>query len=139
MTSSDRFWSKVDRREGECWLWTAGLNQHGYGWFHNSESQLAHRHAYELLRGPIPDGLVIDHLCRNRACVNPDHMEPVTRGENVRRGAKGRLVTHCVNGHVYDEANTYTRGNGTRSCRTCRRAQKRRFDERRRAAQLLAA
>lgn len=87
----------------------------------DGERKVVHRIAYELLVGPIPDGLQLDHLCRVRNCVNPDHLEPVTGQENMRRGYFG-TKTHCPNGHAYDEANTYifsnTRGRH-RQCRTC--------------------
>lgn len=92
------FLEKVDKTD-TCWNWTGYLNL-GYGVF---KSKRAHRVAYEHLVGPIPEGLVIDHLCRNRACVNPEHMEPVTNKENVLRGigpsAQAARLTHCVNGH----------------------------------------
>lgn len=89
-TLSERFWSKV-RVTHECWLWIAGLDHYGYGQFHLDRKVVkAHRLAYELVIGPIPVGLDIDHVCRVRRCVNPWHMELVTRGENVRRGLKHR-------------------------------------------------
>ena len=109
-----RFWGKVAKTD-ECWNWTAATT-YGYGvmGFHESgkhRTVRAHRVSYELLIGPIPEDLVIDHLCRNRACVNPDHMELVTIGTNVLRGegltAKYAQATHCDNGHEYTEANTY--------------------------------
>jgi hypothetical protein len=83
---ADRFWSKVDR-SGPCWLWTGGTSNAGYGHFHPTKRQGkgAHRVAYELVRGPIPEGLELDHLCRVVTCVNPDHLEPVTHAENMRR------------------------------------------------------
>lgn len=87
----ERFWSKVDA-SGDCWEWTAGVNNRGYGYFHVAVGQSpvgAHRFAYEQLVGPIPDGLVIDHLCRNPPCVNPDHLEPVRFRENLMRGGVG--------------------------------------------------
>lgn len=79
----------------------------------------AHRAAYERAIGPIPAGLVIDHLCRNPWCANPEHLEAVTNRENSRRGLRGRLVVACPNGHPYDPANTLYRANGHRRCRTC--------------------
>lgn len=87
-----RFWAKVDRRgSDECWPWTGAKLQHGYGHLKVGESYPpAHRVAYELLVGPIPEGLQIDHLCRVRDCVNPAHLEPVTNAENGRRGRMAR-------------------------------------------------
>lgn len=83
----ERFWSKVEKSSG-CWAWTGHKNRNGYGWTlgPKGKGESAHRIAYELLVGPIPEGLQIDHLCRNRACVNPDHLEPVTQRVNWQRG-----------------------------------------------------
>lgn len=127
-TLTERFWAKVDGRgEGVCWSWTAALASGGYGLFTVHERMvLSHRFAYELLVGPIPDGLHIDHLCRNRRCVNPDHLEPVTCRENVLRGvsnsARNARKTHCPQGHPYDDENTYITPVGGRNCRACKRA-----------------
>jgi len=131
----NRFWSKVDRRgDDECWPWTAGQNGDGYGLFYVDRSrpkELAHRFAYELLVGPIPEGLDIDHVsesgCAMRHCMNAlAHMEPVTRRENVLRGtglpAANALKTHCAEGHEFTPENTYVYPDGRhRECRTCKR------------------
>lgn len=116
-----RFWAKVDKG-GDCWNWTAAKIWSGYGKFQfNGSSVGAHRVAWTLLRGPIPEGLTVDHLCRNRACVNPAHMELVTRGVNVLRGdtitAANLHKTHCPKGHPYSGRNS----NGQRFCRVCMR------------------
>ena len=128
----DRFWSKVEKSD-ECWDWTAGKVRNGYGrfWF-DGAMKMAHRVAYELEIGPIPDGLQLDHLCRNRACVNPSHLEPVTNAENTRRGDMTNVgmhnasKTHCPKGHPYSDENTYvatrTSGSTHRQCRICKRA-----------------
>lgn len=88
MTPEQRFWAKVDKSSPtECWIWKAAKHRNGYGNFWTGKRpMLAHRYAYTILVGPILTGLQIDHLCRNRACVNPAHMEPVTLQENLRRG-----------------------------------------------------
>lgn len=117
-----RFWDKVERGEpSACWPWLASLNSDGYASFWlDGRQHRAHRLAYEALVGPIPDGLLLDHLCRVRHCVNPDHLEPVTNAENTRRGLCGRLVTECRQGHPYTAENTYIKTNGCRDCKTCR-------------------
>lgn len=143
-----RFWRKVDMQgpttpyaAGRCWQWTAGCDDDGYGAFRSSPVRVvrAYRYAYETLVGPVPPGLVIDHLCRNRRCVCPDHMETVTQGENVRRGdsfaSRNRAKTHCPQGHPYAEENTYRARDGGRKCRTCARERmRRRYRETRAAA-----
>ena len=122
--ADERFWPKVNKTE-TCWLWTAGCGSDGYGRLYVAGRHvLAHRFAYELLVGPIPEGLQIDHLCRVRLCVNPAHMEPVTQQENIRRGESGRwqlAKTHCPQGHPYDTENTNLY-RGMRYCRSCGRA-----------------
>ena len=110
-----------------CWIWQGAENGDGYGRIsvHNN-SRRAHRVSYESFVGPVPAGLVIDHLCRQRMCVNPAHLEPVTNGENVRRGALADLsyrrdtITHCPQGHEYTTSNSYICKRGKRQCRTCR-------------------
>ena len=132
-----RFWAKVDKNGSimpnmttKCWLWTAWRNAKGYGMFCVSEDPrehlLAHRYAYELMKGPIPDHKPLDHLCRNHACVNPDHLEPVTLRENNLRGeglaAISASKTHCPQGHPYTIDNLVRwefEHNGYRVCHLC--------------------
>jgi hypothetical protein len=108
-----------------CWLWLGSLNRdNGYGRFYlRYKSYLAHRFSYELQNGPIQNGLVLDHLCRNTSCVNPKHLEVVTNKENILRGispsAENKRKTHCPIGHEYTEKNTRISKTGKRSCRTC--------------------
>src|SRR5580700_875106 len=104
-----------------CWNWTGAKGLNGYGLFSlNGRFVCTHRAAYMILAGPIPDGLELDHLCRNVACANPAHLEPVTHRENMRRGTKA-TQTHCIRDHEFTEDNTRIRPNGTRACRECAR------------------
>lgn len=129
-TIEQRFWSKVDGGDvTTCWLWTASKDRKGYGRFGITAklTRFAHRWAYEQLIIEVPDGLVLDHLCRNTSCVNPWHLQPVTIAVNVRRGRQWESEkTHCPAGHLYDDGNTYRAPAGHRECRICRRAATRR-------------
>ena len=147
----ERFWPRVDKNGpipnyaphlGPCWIWTGAISSVGYGAFGaervngRNRNALAHRFAYEQLVGPIPEGLVLDHLCRVTRCVNPVHLEPVTHRENLDRGTPSashlnRGKTHCKNGHEFTEENTYWFNEGrSRGCFTCRRETSRRWNER---------
>ena len=117
-----------------CWFWLGAKGAAGYGNLKYKQRTIpAHRAAYETFVGPIPEGLHIDHLCRQPGCINPEHLEPVTKRENERRGIRGLLTTHCPAGHAYDEANTYYYGE-QRHCRTCRRDRARRYYHEQRSA-----
>lgn len=109
--------AKIDM-SGDCWIWTASRKENGYGQFNlGRKNWNAHRLVYLLSGGKIPDDFELDHLCRVRECVNPEHLEPVTRQVNVRR--QFDMITHCPLGHQYSEDNTYM-WRGLRHCRTCR-------------------
>lgn len=123
-SSLDKLVDKIEFTES-CWLWRGTLTDHGYGRVvRPGRSKYAHRVAYEDIVGPIPDGLVIDHLCRVHACVNPDHLEPVTSRVNSLRGetlaARQAAQTHCIKGHPFEGANLVIGTRGARICRTCR-------------------
>lgn len=124
-----RFWSKVSLDlPTECWEWSA-YRHRGYGIFALSfgRNVRAHVYAYQQLVGPIPKGLELDHLCRNKPCVNPLHLQPVTHAVNVSRGDAGAYLaarTHCPKGHAYDEKNTFVCA-GRRRCRRCAREKRR--------------
>lgn len=132
----DRFEAKVARDGSGCWLWNGKVSEKGYGIIQHERRRLyAHRVGFELFVGSVPNGLELDHLCRVRRCVNPAHLEPVPHVENVARGEAGkpqRDRTHCKAGHPYDETNTYTKPDGARGCKECRRAAQRRFQARNR-------
>jgi hypothetical protein len=134
----ERFHTHYNVTPSGCWEWSKALNHGGYGTFaYGGRRMGAHRAAWELLRGPIPAGLDVDHLCRNRRCVNPDHLEPVTRSVNLARGQVGgwnRDITRCRQGHPFSPDNTYTDPRGWRGCRECRSAAKVRYLERKAAA-----
>ncbi|MQB01861.1 MAG: HNH endonuclease [Actinobacteria bacterium] len=148
---AERFWEKVNKDDSSgCWLWTSTLNIGGYGYFKvavvgsapslwlGEKPQAVYRHCYAHrwawidTRGPIPDGLTLDHLCRVRHCVNPNHLEPVTIDVNINRGnpRSKQLAarTHCNAGHPYDEANTYQMPDGSRRCRACQAEAARRYN-----------
>jgi hypothetical protein len=133
-----RFFSKFTQRSPtECWPWTATIDRDGYGRMKvGGKSQRAHRLAYALRIGPVPDGLSVLHRCDNPCCVNPDHLWVGTSSDNMRDMAtKGRGVpprynaakTHCPRRHIYDEANTYISPDGRRHCRACAREHERRY------------
>lgn len=130
--SEERFREDPDTH---CWIWLRSRTLAGYGQW--TAGVLAHRVMYEALVGPIPDGLTLDHLCRNRACCNPGHLEPVTMAENLLRGvgptATNARKTKCVKGHPLSGDNLYRDPRGRRQCRSCRREANREWDRRRRA------
>lgn len=135
----DRFWLRVDRTP-YCWNWI-GVKSNGYGQFNVSTYPTkivkAHRYCYELLVGPIPEGMDLDHTCRNRACVNPHHLEPVTRSENLKRGIAARSPEGlCPRGHKKIPVPTHWKpGRGTTYCRICfLRTQKEQYMKRKEAS-----
>lgn len=117
----DRFWSKVNKTD-YCWVWTSAINTKGYGVFHiNGKVKYAHRLSFVLFGRVIPDGLVLDHLCRRTECVNPDHLEAVSPAVNSQRGKCGKKQ-FCKHGHPFDASNSYIRkDNGARMCKACGR------------------
>jgi hypothetical protein len=125
----DRFWEQITEGPAGCWLWTGDKTDDGYGRFSVNPVFIgAHRWAYQLMRADIPDGLDLDHLCRVTSCVNPWHLDPVTRAENVRR-ALARQV--CDRGHSMADAIERTRhGRIARECRQCSRDRKREYARR---------
>lgn len=126
-----RLAARLAEDENGCHVWTGARSPSGYGHIAiGGRVRNVHRVAYELHVGPIPPGLVLDHLCRNRACANPAHLEPVTSGENTRRGEPAQR-THCPRGHAYDETNTYRTRTGGRACRACKRELQRIYDAKR--------
>jgi hypothetical protein len=130
-TAAERFWEKVRGGDVEtCWLWTGAKvgPANGYGSFIVAwpAKTVAHRWAYEQLIAPVPPGLDLDHLCRNRSCVNPWHLDPVTRKVNLNRGIHANAAkTQCRSGHAFTEVNTRINSRGSRECRECIRIRSR--------------
>lgn len=132
MPARMKFWERIEYTP-TCWLWTGPKTPDGYGITAAKGVRNAHRLSWVLHRGPIPEGMQIDHLCRVRHCVNPDHLELVTLWENVRRGnaptATHAKKTHCIRGHPFDAANTAiyfdALGRAGRKCKTCRQLRNR--------------
>ena len=119
-----RFFSKFVFDDG-CWEWRGSIKPNGYGYFSLWPKKVyAHRLSYELLVGPIPDGMHIDHICFNRRCVRPDHLDAVTQKVNNQRAHA--IKTHCAQGHPWIDENIATRPNGSHYCRVCNREQQRR-------------
>lgn len=121
---TERITSLITISDEGCWLWGFKPDRAGYGGISvRGKTQPAHRVSYEVFRGPIPAGLVLDHLCRTPACVNPSHLEPVTNRENILRGTSFSAVnaskTHCHQGHPLSAENLYISGRGYRHCRAC--------------------
>ena len=116
-----RFFKKVEI-VNNCWIWQNSLTNGGYGVFrYNGKLIRSHRFCYEIFKQEIPDKLDLDHLCRNRKCVNPDHLEPVTKMENQRRSPISKMnKTHCPKGHEYFGNNLYINPKGDRFCRICK-------------------
>jgi len=123
------FWAKVDKTD-TCWLWTGAIDRGGYGRT-APKNRVAHRISFEWERGPIPSGLQLDHLCRVRNCVNPDHLEPVTSRENSRRGIGSKPT--CASGHPFVWSIGYTPGSKQRRCRICSRRWSQTYRQRQKA------
>lgn len=127
----------IEITPGGCWLWTGRLNNQGYGQVGDTRirSVLVHRLMWALRSGEIPEGLVLDHLCRTPNCCNPEHLDPVTVQENNRRSLPFRKVlTHCANGHEITDQTRYINSAGHRECSTCRGDYQRRYRARKKVA-----
>lgn len=136
MTATERFFQYVHKAPSGCWEWTGGLDPNGYGkWSWQGKTIATHRLSYWVHAGPIPEGAVLDHLCRNRKCCNPEHLQPISIAENTLRGesdaAKNKYKQTCGKGHPLVGENLYVRPDTqARMCRTCMRQATQRYHHR---------
>lgn len=129
------FLAKVEKgvTEGDCWIWLGGSGGHKYSWFSAGfgDGELAHRFSFRAFKGSIPENYTIDHLCRNRSCTNPRHLEAVTHQENLLRGvgiaAINAKKTHCNKGHEFTKENLLNKSNGSRCCKICSREHNKKY------------
>lgn len=126
MSVIERLKNKIIKKKG-CWLWIGYITNNGYGMIHyKRKTDYSHRVSYQIFKGKIPENKELDHLCRNRSCINPKHLEPVIRSENALRGLGPKKLgllnsskKKCQNGHFFNKKNTYYRKSGGRACRPC--------------------
>lgn len=128
MSLADRLLKRTTKISG-CWLWKGATNDKGYGQIKvNGKTTYVHRASYEFHVGPIPEGAVLDHICRVPSCLNPAHLDAVTQKENIRRGRLPGLLElqkqkkFCPSGHEYSDTNTYLNHRGSRNCKVCAKA-----------------
>lgn len=133
MTIEERLLSKIQIDNKDCWVWTGSVFKQKYSTYSQirikNKCRKAHQVSYEVFIGPIPQGRELDHLCKNKLCINPAHLEPVTHFENMERGY-WTTKDECIHGHSYGGGNTYLNTRGHRECRTCRKERSQKFYER---------